>query len=307
MMDILMLPETKEGYKYLLTVVDLWSNELDFEPLKTKTASESLKAFKDIIKRPYLNLPKASIRTDNGGEFAKEFDAFLTEKNIKHRKSLPYRHKQMANIENLNNMLGRILMTYLTNKEVETGKEEKNWYDVTFLNNIRKELNNARKIPDRDPYDVTEAPKINFMIPKYNIGDVVIPVLDVPKNAYGAVLGNNFRRGDMHFDIKNKLKIVKVLNYPNNNRYVLNGRPNVSYAEAELMPSDKNEEYNEVKKIIGLKVNKTGTYYLVHWKGLIKAKATWELREALLSDGLREEILLFHEEQKEKEKLKRKK
>ena len=29
--DLLMLPPTKSGYRYLLTMVDLWSNHVDFE------------------------------------------------------------------------------------------------------------------------------------------------------------------------------------------------------------------------------------------------------------------------------------
>ena len=35
--DLLMLPTTKKKYRYLLTVVDLWTDECDFQELKTKT------------------------------------------------------------------------------------------------------------------------------------------------------------------------------------------------------------------------------------------------------------------------------
>jgi hypothetical protein len=34
MADLLHLPTTKEGFSYLLVIVDLWSNEFDMEPLK---------------------------------------------------------------------------------------------------------------------------------------------------------------------------------------------------------------------------------------------------------------------------------
>ena len=37
MADLLFLPKTKEGYRYLLVVVDLASNDFDIEPLKTKS------------------------------------------------------------------------------------------------------------------------------------------------------------------------------------------------------------------------------------------------------------------------------
>jgi hypothetical protein len=74
--DLLMLPITNDGYRYLLTVIDIWSNYIDFEPLKTKTAKETLAAIKTIFNRKYLNEPIASIKTDSD------------------------RHSQMAKVEN---------------------------------------------------------------------------------------------------------------------------------------------------------------------------------------------------------------
>ena len=50
MADLLILPETKKGYKYLLVVVDIATNEFDIEPLKTKTADENTTALKKIFK-----------------------------------------------------------------------------------------------------------------------------------------------------------------------------------------------------------------------------------------------------------------
>ena len=168
MMDTMELPKTKLGYKHLLTVVDLWSDEVDFEPLKGLTAKEALEGFKKIIKRPHLNLPKGSIRSDNGGEFKAEFDKFLKDKKILHRFSLEYRHKQNANVENLNSMLGRILMTYLTNKEIKIDKPYNEWTDILPL--VRKELNNMRKRPDGDPFNLEKIP-FNVYEPKFKVGD----------------------------------------------------------------------------------------------------------------------------------------
>jgi hypothetical protein len=47
--DILELVKTKDGYNRLLCVVDMYSNYCDFEPMKTKTSTEVLKAFKKNI------------------------------------------------------------------------------------------------------------------------------------------------------------------------------------------------------------------------------------------------------------------
>jgi transposase InsO family protein len=303
MMDTMELPKTKLGYKHLLTVVDLWSDEVDFEPLKGLTAKEALEAFKKIIKRPHLNLPKGSIRSDNGGEFKGVFDAFLKEQKILHRFSLEYRHKQNANVENLNSMLGRILMTYLTNKEIKIDKPYNEWTDILPL--VRKELNKMRKKPDGNPFNLETIP-FNMMEPKYKVGDIVIRKYEKPHNARGYQEQGRFRKGDLRWDVKNKLKIVKVLNYPNNNRYILSKFPNVSYAEAEIKKADVDEEYLEVNRIIDKKKEGNIVYYKVWWLKELKSKATWEKETQLREDGL-DDYIEFYENQVKKDAKKKKK
>ena len=301
MADLIELPKTKqEGYKYLLTVVDLWSNDFDIEPMKNKTSSECLEAFKKIVKREYLNLPKASIRTDNGGEFKGDFNQFLNENNILHRVALPYRHKQNANVESLNRLLTRILMTYLSNVSQKTKTNYLEWTDM--IDKVRKELNKARfKLKDGDPFNVKEHIPFNENTPLFKVGNIVHRKLEVPKNIYGRVESNtNWRAGDNRFDPDEKLKIIKVLNYPNNNRYILNTLPNVSYAESELMLADTDEEYRIVKEIIDRKVEKGKVYYKVWWKREKKNESTWEEKDKLLEDGIEDYIQDYHDRQKKK-------
>ncbi len=302
MSDLLELPLTKEGYKYLLVVVDLWSNDFDIEPMESKSASDCLSAFKEIIKRQYTKLPKASVRTDGGTEFKGSFKAFLNENNILHRVAHPYRHKQLSNVESLNNLLGRIFMTYLTNKEQELKKKYTEWTDI--LPQVRKELNNARNSPkDINIFNTYPIP-YNTNIPKFKIGDIVHKKLEVPKNIYGNIEANTkWRKGDLRFDPDEKLKIVNVLNYPNNNRYLLNMYPNVSFTENELKlvskdDNNNNDEFYIVKEIIGKKKIKGKTYYLVHWKRSLKKDSTWELESNLLEDGLKDYIDEYNKKEK---------
>jgi hypothetical protein len=105
--DLLMLPITNDGYCYLLTVIDIWSNYIDFEPLKTKTAKETLATMKTILNRKYVSEVKASIKTDSGREFLESFDQYFKKQMIAHLISLPDRHSQMAKIENLNKQIAR--------------------------------------------------------------------------------------------------------------------------------------------------------------------------------------------------------
>lgn len=302
MMDTMTLPKTKEGYNHLLTVVDLWSDEVDFEPLKGLTANEALEAFKKIIKRPHLNLPKGSIRSDNGGEFKGDFDKFLKDKKILHRFSLEYRHKQNANVENLNGILGRILMTYLTNKEMKLNKSYNEWTDILPV--VRKELNKMRKKPDGDPFNLDTIP-FNTFEPLYKVGDIVIKKHEKPHNALGYREHGKFRKGDLRFDVKNKLKVVKVLNYPNNNRYILNKLPNVSYVEQELKKVDDEEEYFEVNQIIDKKKVGGIVYYKVWFLKELKSKARWIKEKDLRDDGL-DDYILWYEDQVKKDAKKKK-
>jgi len=95
--------------------------------------------------------------------------------------------------------------------------------------------------------------------------------MEVPKDIYGKVEANSrWRKGDVRFDANEKLKIVKVLNYPNNVRYILNGYPNVSYVANELKRVDVGDEYHIVREIIDQKVQGGITYYKVWWKKSLK-------------------------------------
>ena len=96
------------------------------------------------------------------------------------------------------------------------------------------------------------------------------------------------------------MKIVKVLNYPRNNRYVLNTYPNVSYTENELKPLEHQEEYFNVREIIDKKKIKGKTYYLVWWRRNLKKESTWEPKENLIEDGLQDYIDDYEERSRRK-------
>ena len=285
--DLLHLPTTKAGYKYLFVITDLANNKFDIEPMKTKSSSETVEVLKKILKRKYIKEPEISLKTDNGTEFKKDFDTFLNKENILHITTLPHRHKQMANVESLNKQLGKIFNEYMNMKEIETDEHYDEWTDI--LTFVRKELNKHReitlpaykdwKIKLFDPEKVT-------VKPKYKIGDMVHRKLDYPRNA----LNNNqntatFRVGDVRWDTLAR-RVNKVIYMPDNPpyRYVVEGLPNVSYCELELMPSDEVEQKYEVEKFINKKSMNRKIFYLVKWKNTKVSEATWELDKDLIED-----------------------
>ncbi len=287
--DTLMLPTTKEGYRYLLVMVDLWSNYFDIEPTKNKEAQTMLEAMKAIFKRGILKKPEASVKTDQGTEFKHLFDKFLFENSILHLTTLPDRHKQLGNVERLNRDLGQLFMTYLTDKTHKLGYDYNNWTDI--VPQVREELNKIKTHPnDQDP-----RLKVPLLIstnkPKYKLGDLVYRRLEVPRDRFGNKFHNTkFRAGDSRFEINEPRKIVNILAYGPRWRYLINGFPNVSYDEAELMPAKEKEEKYIVHKIIGKKMMKGKLHYLVWWKRYNKSESTYEPAKSLIDDGLQEYI-----------------
>lgn len=139
MADLLFLPETKAGFKYLLVVVDLASDAFDIEPLKNKESRTVLRALLAMFRRPYIHEPYSSIRTDAGTEFMGEFHQWLHDHNILHKIGLVGRHSQQANVERLNRTLGGLFNSYMNTKERTLRHEYREWTDI--VDNVRDELN----------------------------------------------------------------------------------------------------------------------------------------------------------------------
>ena len=293
--DLLELPTTKTGFKWCLVMVDLWSNYFDIEPMKNKEASTCLEAMKKIFKRDILTIPKASMRTDNVGEFKGVVDRYLHDKNVFHPFSLPDRHKQMANVESLNKSLGKLFMTYLTYKSHQLGHDYNNWDDI--VDDVRKELNEIRNHPkDKDPYH-HYPPPCNFQDPKFKVGDLVYCRLEKPVDRFGNKYHNStFRQGDNRFDTTTARKIVSILAYGKSWRYLLNDRYNVSYDEAELIKATEKQETYQILKIIDKKIVKGNIFFLVWWKKYKKSESTWEPKKNLIEDGAKEFIDAYEDD-----------
>jgi hypothetical protein len=291
MADLIEMPETKNKNKYILVVVDLATNEFDIEPLKTKTAQEVIDAFKTIFKRPYLNKPYASIRTDNGKEFDNNiFKKWADTEKIFHKFNIPYRHSQMANVESLNRQLERLFNGYMNAKEEQTGKLYKNWDDIT--DEVRKGLNKLRK-KKVGKFDINDYPFFkNYNIPRFKVGQAVHYKLDYPENALGHKQPTaKFRTGDYRYS--REPKQIKQILYMNDEpyfRYILDGLPNVSYSEYQLIKSKYKLTRYKVKKIIDDREINNKREFKVWWLGYKKSESTWEKEKTLREDGLGEMI-----------------
>ena len=303
MADVLWLPTTKQGFKFLLVICDLGTNEFDIEPLKGTTDknisdAEALQAMKTIYNRKWLKMPQGSIRVDSGNEFKGKFADYCYQNNILLRRAQGGRHKQMSTIDHLCRQLGRLFNGYMNYKEKQTKRVYREWTDV--LATVREDLNEIRRVKNTiTPFDV----KLNDVVltgNKYDVGDYVFRALEKPKDALGRFQpSEKFREGDTRWDLKER-EIVQVLPYPKQFRYILQGVKNASYTDAELKPAqpivappqfnEQGERIYTVKAIIGKKKIRGVTYYKVHWEGESKKQASWEPENNLVEDGLGEEL-----------------
>jgi hypothetical protein len=288
--DLIEMPTTKTGYKYILSVVDLANDEFDIQPLKSKTPKEVKKAFELILSRPHLSRPYQII-TDGGNEFKGDFDVYLKKLKIYHRTAMPYRHNQTANIEALNKQLVRLFNGYCNQKELETKKRYNEWTDIVDV--VREELNKIRRkeLPANDP-----PPLFNEEISKYNIGDSVFYKLMYPRDALGHKQStSNFREGDVRWSKESRqIQNIFVMQDLPRYRYQLKGLPQVAFYEEELKLSNQKEDTYIIKKIIGKKVVKGETYYLVWWSPGLKKDATWEPEKNLIEDGVQGLLDLYN-------------
>jgi len=266
MADLIMLPQTKQGYKYLLVVVDLYTNGFDIEPLKNKNAETTLKAYQQMLKRNFIEMPQGTMRTDSGSEFKAVFNKFLITNNIIHRVSLPNRHKQTGPVENLNRTISKLLMSYIVHVEEKTGKDYNEWIDI--LSTVRKDLNKIRKetrIKEKKHLEEDEPVYDSRVKQAYQVGDYVYNKLDWPEDSWQKKQPTAQRRmGDYNYSREPK-KIVRVIlmNDAPYHRYLLYNMPNVSYSEDELIPVP--EDDMQILTKVGAGMVRGGKYhYLAH-------------------------------------------
>jgi hypothetical protein len=288
MEDLLELPKTKDGYKFLVVLCDIANNAFDIEPIKNKTPQNVLEANLKMFKRKFIKKPYASIRTDAGNEFKGIYSKWLYDNNILHKVGI--KNTQLANVERLNGELGYLFNEYMNAKEKQTGKVYREWTDV--IDTIREDLNKIRKI-DISKMSYFDQPMFNPKVaPKYKVNDLVYYKLQEPENALLQKQNTtNFRMGDFRWSqIPKKIVDVIFMNDEPYYRYILSDIPNASYSEYELKPANEIQLTYKLKKIIGKKIINKKIYYLCWWSGYLKKDSTYEPKTELIKDGLKDEI-----------------
>lgn len=237
MSDTLHLPKTKEGFKYVLVVCDLADKSFDVEPMKDVKDEDTLSAYKRMLKRRFIKIPEYELCTDAGNEFKGVFNLFLEKHNIYHKTAKGGRHKQQAPVEALIKIISSLLLGYLNEKEKEIGSTYREWTDKIHV--IRTDLNKIRKKvlhPNEHiykPFNNLDQ-KGNIIRPKFKVGDLVHLKNEKAKDSFGynqIQLIVDYRWEQKTREIKEVLNFIGDVPY----RYIVDGLPNVSFSDKELI------------------------------------------------------------------------
>jgi hypothetical protein len=253
--DLVFMP-FDQGYRYLLTVTDVFSKAVDAVPLENKSADVIEEGMRHILsKSKYISGKKLLyLYTDNGSEFTNpKFKEMVTDEfGIVLRHTMPYRKNQTGPIEHINGVITAVLQVAASAEEIKNGEVNRAWVDK--VPQLVKAMN--EKAVER--FEKKE-PTINKFIKGETIvdknedllkeGDLVHVALQVPKDHLtGKRMNGKFRNGDQRYD-RDVRAVERVAMYPNQPvRYILEGMKNVSFLRGELLRATENENVKEATK-----------------------------------------------------------
>jgi len=170
LVDMQQFSRQNQGFKYLLTVIDIYSKFAWTVPLKTKTGKEMIESFSKLIKHRKPN----KLWTDAGKEFVnKEFKKFLTDNEIELYQT--YNEGKAVVIERFNRTLKEKMWRYFTesksNKYLDVLPQLLSAYNNTIHSTIKMTPVQGSKKENEN--------KIKYIThhstekPKFKIGDRV--------------------------------------------------------------------------------------------------------------------------------------
>jgi len=173
LIDLSKYKNYNRGYKYILTVIDIYSRYGWIIPLKSKSGS----AVKEALEKVFQEARPLIFTSDNGREFLNQYVKGLLENyRIEQRTNFPNDHYHVGIIESFNRMVKKYLERYTSQKDTFT------WFDV--VDAISQNYNNTihsyhkdtpRKVMRRGYYKdyVPTTPRTGQTEGKFNIGDQV--------------------------------------------------------------------------------------------------------------------------------------
>jgi hypothetical protein len=253
--DLIYMNEDSQGFKFILTVVDVATRKMDAIGLKGRTSQDIIEAFEQIWKRPYL--PRENILhiyTDPGTEFKNnDFKEYLNTMGIGLRHTMTARKSQSGVVEYYNHLITKALNTKTTTQELATKQANYEWRE--YLDKIVKVLNdeNNTKKPNIKEYFKDMRTTNTELNNRLEVGTLVHVRLQQPKDHLmekNNKLHGGFRNGDVRWEL-DTTTISNVLLLPNQPiRYMVKKYNNVSFMRKELLlANDAQNPPNQIEPI----------------------------------------------------------
>ena len=295
--DILYLPDDR-GFKYCLVVVDIATSRMDAQPLRIIDSDTVLRAILGIYKRGFLKMPTELI-TDQGSEFKGTFAKYFKSHKIYLKNAIAGRHRQVATVEKMNQILGTVIHMKMYANELLTGELNREWLD-----DLPDVINKINERYSHKPFTEEELMKrsrnpLNIKQNIIPIGTRVRVALDEPRDILDKKLHGKFRSSDPRWTTE----IYKVINfiidpfepilyeidkptaknekvaYTKERLQVVND--NEEEPPADIILKNKKPKQYMVSKIVGSKKVKGQTLYKIRWKGFSEKEDTYEPAENL--------------------------
>ena len=165
--DMQAISKSNDGFKYILTVIDIFSKFAWAIPIKNKGTKEMLEAFKRLFMKSSPRLP-LKLQTDAGTEFLnKDVQNYLKSKGVSHFVSSS--DKKAAVVERFNRTLKSRIWNYFTahqtNKYIDKLDDFVKAYNHSFHRSIRMNPSDV-KAKDEDKIWLNLYGKIRRKLPK---------------------------------------------------------------------------------------------------------------------------------------------
>lgn len=174
-----------KNYRYILTVIDLFSNYTWFFPIKKKEPNNIVDAFEELFGQTG-NIKPRMVISDGGTEFKGEFTEFLQQNNIKKMTTRSY--TPQPNVEKANQVLRQIMRhVFVRNKTLawlpylkDMQLAKNSFYDARFKSTPDKIMTAYENEDDHIINDITDIKKENiknkydkFRNALFQVGDFV--------------------------------------------------------------------------------------------------------------------------------------
>lgn len=270
-----MIPYAKEnnGFKYLLTVIDIFSKYAYARALKTKSSENVVKAMKSIFKEAGTSKIPKNVHSDQGKEFFNQkFQNLMLENRINHYHT--YSHLKASICERFNRTLKNLMW-----KQFSLQGTYK-WIHIIqhLIKNYNEKIHSTIKMP---PKNVTKANEQNllrtiynrskiFRRGKYKVGDFV------RINRYKGI----FQKGYEPNWSTEIFKIAKV-NITNPVTYTIE-----DYKQNEIFGGFYEQEITSAKSsnayLVEKVLKKKNDKIFVKWLGFDKSHNSWINKKDLI-------------------------